>query len=130
MNLTVTRPAPYRVFRSARGSAVTILQVRDPETGQAVEPGDLVAYAVVKVMDSPWCEVIIKLRSRLLLTPKTARFLLAAGTIEAIEEPPLIPWRRNTISRTGTEEPGGPTDPAPITARKARIEARPRIGDK
>lgn len=126
MNLPVTRPPSYRVFRSSRNSPLIVLQVRDPETGEAVEPGELESYSLVKVMDSPWCDVVIRLRSRLLLTPKAARFLLAAGKIEALEEPPLIPWREIKISRTGTEEPGGPTDPAPAPARKARTSASPR----
>lgn len=107
MSLAISRPAPYRVFRGKPGSACLVLQVRDPETGEAVQPGDLECYITRKSMTSPWCDISFPLGSRLLLIPKTARFLLAAGTIEALEEPPLIPWRATKLSREIVAKPGG-----------------------
>jgi hypothetical protein len=99
---------------------VLVFQVRDPETGEAVHPGDIEAYRARHKLDSAWHRVSIPAGSKLLLSPKTARHLLAAGTITTLEEPGLI------ISRTGTERPGGPTVPALETARKGSTSASPR----
>jgi hypothetical protein len=110
----------YRVFRHRAGGIPTVVQVRCPETGEAVSPCDLEGFRAKCKLDSPWYGVGIRAGSSLLLTPKTARFLLAAGTIAALEEPALI------ISRTGTEQPGGSTAPALETARKGSTSASPR----
>ncbi len=105
---------PYRLFRAHAGIAGLILQVRDPETGEAVNPADLECYRARRKLDSAWHGVTIPAGTKLLLTPRTARHLINAGTITRLEEPALI------ISRKGAERPGGPTVPALKTARKAR----------
>ena len=95
------KPAPYRIFRRASGAAVLLLQVRDPETGATVSPADLEGYRARVGIRTPWeCLGKLPTNSRLLLTPTAARFLLAAGSIESLEEPPLI------FSRESRSEPG------------------------
>lgn len=111
---------PYRIFRQKAGAGVSVLQVRDPETDEAIHLPDLECYRARVTIQTPWHEIAIRPGSRLLLTPHAARFLLAAGNIIAMEEPNLI------ISRDGVGRPGGPPAPAPDTARKARSEASPR----
>lgn len=111
---------PYRIFRQKPGAVVTVLQIRDPETGEAVNSFDLECYVAKKIIKTPWHEILIRPSSRLLLTPNTARFLLAAGTVATMEEPGLI------LSREIEEGPGGPPSLATETARKARSEASPR----
>ena len=95
------KPAPYRIFRRAAGAAVLLIQVRDPETGKHVLPADLEAYRARVKINTPWHGLErLAAGSRLMLTPAAARFLLAAGSIESMEEPPLI------ISRESRAEPG------------------------
>ena len=98
------KPSPYRIFRAAPGHAALVLQVRDPETAEAVSPGDLEAYKVRVSIRTPWRGLeTLRSGSKMLLTPSAARFMLAAGTIEALEEPRLI------FSRESRSEGGNPT---------------------
>lgn len=80
----MTKPSPYRIFKKRPRGSVLVIQTRHITTGQAVDPGGLEAYQAVKAITSHWgC---IRERSRLLLTPAAARFMLAAGSIEAMPQ--------------------------------------------
>ena len=100
------KTAPYRVFREKAGSAALVIQVREPETGEAVHPCDLEAYRARVKIAVPWNEVAIPPASKLLLTPKAARFLLAAGSITTMEEPGLI-ILRGKRAKAGRPTPAG-----------------------
>jgi hypothetical protein len=103
MNLPATpKPPPYRFLRNAPAGPSLVLQVRDPETGERVDPCDLEGYRARVKISTPWHGLEkLPVGSRLLLTPTAARYMLAAGTIESLEEPPLI------LSRDTVRKPGG-----------------------
>lgn len=110
------KPPPYRVFRPAPGHGVVVLQVRDPETGEAVHPADLQAYRTRCSISTPWHGLgKIPIGSRLLLTRKTARHMVAAGSLTTLEEPPLI------LSRESRAEGGNPT----LGGDQAKPQAEP-----
>lgn len=85
------KPTIYRVFAASPRSVATVIQVRDPETGETIDAGELVLYAVKSAIKAPGHN--FPARSRLLLTPKTARFLIAAGSVEEVGSTPLPPLR-------------------------------------
>lgn len=75
---------PYRVFRrTPRGSAL-VIQTRVIGGKAAVSPADLDAYQATATVSSPWG--VIQSRSRLLLTPEAARFMVEAGNIVQMDE--------------------------------------------
>jgi hypothetical protein len=79
----------YRLFPQTENGTVIGMQIRCPETGVEIAPGNLSCFAVVRKMKSPWQGVRILRGSRLLLTETAARFLVEAGTIVRIDEPVL-----------------------------------------
>ena len=121
--LTTKRRPPYRVFRMNPGTPVLVLQVRDPETGEPTSPHELVAYRCRCKIHTPWHGLErLTAGSRLLLTPKTARFLIAAGSITLLEEPALILSRETSATagrpdRTGIEARPARHGPTPAPAR-------------
>ena len=110
---TTPKPPVYRIFRSeAPGRGIIILQVRCPESGKLVQPDELEAYRATATIRSPWHGLEkLPAGSRLLLTPATARFLLAAGSVAAMQEPPLI-LTRESRAPGGNRDLGGTPEPA------------------
>jgi hypothetical protein len=85
------------------GTSVLVLQTRCPETGEAVTQHELEAYRTRVKIDTPWHGLEkLPIGSRMLLTPRSARHMLAAGSITTMEEPGLI------ISRESRAEGGNP----------------------
>lgn len=78
---------PYRLFGAERGKTL-VLQVREIGGPAAVDLGDLEAFEAVKSVSSPWGAIPAK--SRLLLTPEAARFMLADGTITRMPEKKIL----------------------------------------
>jgi hypothetical protein len=85
---------PYVLFRNGRtGARYTVLQTRTVTTGEAIDAGDLTAYAVIRTLETPWWKITIAKGSRLLLSDEAAAPLIASGIIEPIMSETLVPWR-------------------------------------
>ena len=70
-----------------------VLQVRDHQTGEAVNVLDLECYAATAKIDTPFWKTTVPAGSKLFLTPAAAVNLLAAGSIVPIPPEVCIPWR-------------------------------------
>lgn len=91
----MSEPTIYKVFAATPKSVATVVQVRDPETNEPVDAGELSLYRVRSAIKAPGHNFPV--RSRLLLTPKAARFMIAAGTVEEVE-PTSLPAPREPAS--------------------------------
>ena len=100
---------PYRIFRHARPRATAlVVQVRHVGSNTPVHQCELEAYRAITTISTPWGS--IRERSRLLLAPQAARYLLAAGTIESLPELSGNNFARGQGTgqrRTGARKPGG-----------------------
>ncbi len=85
------KPPVYRIFGKP-GCVQVLLQVRHHETGKLIDPTELEPFRAKVAIKTPWC-FDIRAGSKMLLIPEAARFMIRDGTVERIEEPPLIPWQ-------------------------------------
>lgn len=95
----MTKPPIYRVFGKA-GTCNVVIQVRHHETRELIDPCELSGFWALVKIKTPW-SFDIRAGSKLFLTADTSKFMMAAGSLAPIDEPPLIPWRDREAAAQG-----------------------------
>jgi len=97
----MNKPPTYRVFREAGSRVFVVFQLRDPESGELVDPADLQAYRATKRIRSPYGD--FRAGSRLVITPHAARHMLEGGTLAPMREADLAPGSTPRPRKGGPE---------------------------
>jgi len=92
------KPPVYRIFGEPKG-VMLVLQIRHAETRELIDPTELQAFRATVAIRTPWL-FDLRAGSKLLITGEAARVMVQAGTLEPIEEPPLIPFGQAATTQT------------------------------
>ncbi len=79
----MSKPPIYAITRSTPNGKAQVLQLREPETGEAVMAADLTAYRARLAIRTPAGN--LRAGSTLYLTDRAAHFMVREGNVEMIE---------------------------------------------